>query len=404
MHIVIAGNGLAGIIAAKTLREQNPDARIDVFSEENVHYYPRPNLIQYVAGNLPPDRLFAFNEEWYRDKKIRVHLDDPVKKIAANDSTVTTASKKKISFDALLLALGARSIVPPVRGGDKKGIFTFRTLDDADAIIDYVKSHPKVLIVGGGLLGLEAARALKTRGAEVHVIEVFPYLLPRQLDEQGASLLKDLTEKMGLRIHLGRITEEILGDEYVSGLRFKDGGKIEGDMVVFAAGVRPNIAVPREAGIEVDRGVIVDDFLRTRHPRIFAAGDIVQHRGRVYGIIPASFAQARAAALNILGQETKVEETVPSNTLKVVGLDVTSIGLIKPEDNNYEEIGKTDREKGVYKKIVFSNDIIAGAVWMGAKKGVAELNRIIAQKIPVKIKKEALLEDNFDFSSLLKPA
>ncbi|MBN1273799.1 MAG: NAD(P)/FAD-dependent oxidoreductase [Candidatus Aminicenantes bacterium] len=400
MRVVIAGNGLAGIITAKTIREQNPDVSIEIFADEKYHYYPRPNLIEYVAGNISYARLFAFKEDWYREKNINVHLNVPIKGIAADKNKVYPASGKEEPFDALLLATGAHCFLPPFKGADKKGLFTLRTLEDAEKLIAYAKEHTKVVIVGGGLLGLEIARALKTRGAEVRVVEYFSHLLPRQLDEPAASLLEDLIEEMGIKVHLGKSTEEILGRESVSGLRFKDGSRFEAETVIVAAGIRSNIALPREAGIEVDKGIVVDDFLQTNRSRIYAAGDIAQHKGRLYGIIPATFEQARIAAVNILGGKTKYDKTVPSNTLKVVGLDVTSIGLVSPEEPGYEEFRKTDREKGIYKKIVIRDDIVAGAIWIGTKKGVAEISRCITQKIKVKKNKESLLEEDFDFSTL----
>jgi nitrite reductase (NADH) large subunit len=220
-------------------------------------------------------------------------------------------------YESLLLANGSFSFIPPFKGTDKKGVFALRTLDDAFELLEYLENHQRVVIIGGGLLGLETARAMKSRGARVEVVEFFDRLLPRQLDDPAASLLKAQIENMGIKIQLGLATEEVLGQDEVRGLRFKGGREIEADMAIVAAGVRPNIRIAMEAELDTDRGLVVDDYLQSSNPKIFGAGDVIQHLGKVYGIIPASFNQARVVASNILGKKEEYEGTVPSNTLKV---------------------------------------------------------------------------------------
>lgn len=400
MRVIIVGNGLAGIISAKTLRELDKKVEIEVFAEEKYHYYPRPNLIEFLAGNILFEQMFAFPDGWYREQNINIHLEKPVKRIFPDSQEIEVEGGKREKYESLLLANGSFSFIPPFKGADKKGVFTLRTLDDAFELLEYLKNHRKAAIIGGGLLGLETARAMKSRGARVEVVEFFDRLLPRQLDIEGASLLKTKIEKMGIKVHLGVATEEILGQNEVRGLKFKGENEIETDMAIVAAGVRPNIRIAKEAGLETDRGLVVNDYLQSSKPEIFAAGDAIQHRGKVYGIIPASFNQARVAASNILGQKKKYEGTVPSNTLKVVGLDLASIGLVNPEEGAFEEFRKEKIEEGIYKKIVIQNGIVVGAIWMGTKKGVSDINRIISQEINVDKYKDSLLEDDFDYSVL----
>ncbi len=400
MRVLVVGNGLAGTIASKTLRELSPAADIDIFAEEKHLYYPRPNLIEFLAGNTSKENLFAFSEEWFDDHNIFIHLGQPVRKLHPESKHVELDGGKKESYDFLLLANGASSWVPPIRGVDKKGVFTLRTLDDAVAIIGWIKDHTNVVIIGGGLLGLEIARAVRTRGASVQVVEFFPRLLPRQLDTEGASVLQSKIEDMGIKVHLGIVTEEILGDGKVEGLKFKSGEELEAQTAVVAAGVRPNIRLAAEAGLEIDKGIIVDDSLQTSHPGIFAAGDNVQHRDKIYGIIPASFNQARTAAYKIAGHEKKYTGTVLLNTLKVVGLDVTSIGLVTPEEGTTDEFRKIIEEEGIYKKIVIQNGKLIGAIWMGTKQNINEINCIILKQIDVGMWKESLMKDDFDFSVL----
>lgn len=400
MRIVIVGNGLAGVMAAKALRESDQSLDIDVFAEEKYYYYPRPNLIEFLAGNIALERIFAFSEEWYRTQKIQIHLERPVSKIFPESQNVEIQGGGEETYDVLLLATGSSSFIPPFKGANKQGVYTLRTLDDALEILEYIKTHRKVVLIGGGLLGLEIARAIKARKADVEVVEFFDRLLPRQLDSEGASILKAQIENIGIKVHLGIATEEILGEKEIEGLKFKGGGEIQADTAIVAAGVRPNINLAKEAGLETDRGIVVNDNLQTSHSNIFAAGDNIQHDGKVWGIIPASFDQARIAASNILGQKKEYKDTIGSNTLKVVGLYVTSIGLVNPEKEGFEEIREERRKEGIYKKIVLQNGTLVGAVWMGTKKGVDDINRLITQKTNVEKWKKFLLADDFDYSIL----
>lgn len=400
MRIIIIGNGIAGVISAKTLREMDRDVEIDIFALERYHYYPRPNLIEFLAGNMPLERVFAFPKTWYKSQKIRVHLETPVTGIFPESQEVEVEGARKEHFDALLLATGSLPFIPPFKGADKKGVFTLRTLDDSMEILEYLKDHRRVVLIGGGLLGLEIARALRSRGAEVEVVEFFERLLPRQLDTQGASLLKKQIERMGIKVRLRAATEEIIGKERIEGIKFKGGLLIQADMAVVAAGVRPEIRLAREAGLEIDRGIVVDDFLQTSHEKIFAAGDNIQHRGKTWGIIPACFDQSRTAARNILGERKEYQPTIPSNTLKVMGLYVTSIGLVNPEEKIYEELSSERTEEGIYKKLVIKDGIIVGAIWVGTRSGVDEISHLISKRINVERWKDSLLEDDFDFSVL----
>ena len=398
MKVIIIGNGLAGTIAAKTIREQDRTVEIDVFADEKYHYYPRPNLIEFLAGNLPLERIFAFPEEWYSEQNVNVHLEKPGIRIFPDSKEIEVAGGKREKYDFLVLANGSLAFVPPIKGAEKQGVFTLRTLDDAFEILDYLKDRRRVTVIGGGLLGLETARAVKSRDMEVEVVEFFGHLLPRQLDPQGGSLLKGQIEKMGINVHLGLACEEVLGQDSVTDLRFKGGREIQTDMALVAAGVRPNLRIAQEAGLETDRGLVVDDYLQSSHPDIWAAGDITQHAGRVYGIIPASFNQARIAALNVLAQRQKYEGTIPSNTLKVVGIDLTSVGMVNPEDESFEELRVENADKGTYKKIVVKNGEVCGLICIGTKKGVSEISRLISRKANVEKWKDSLLEDDFDYS------
>ncbi|MBM3295230.1 MAG: NAD(P)/FAD-dependent oxidoreductase [Candidatus Aminicenantes bacterium] len=400
MKIVIVGNGVAGTMAAKAIRDHDPGASITILAAEGHPYYPRPNLIEYVAGGLPRAKLFAFPPGWASGLGIDLRLATPARAIRPESREVEPAAGGALPYDRLLLADGASAAVPPIRGADKGGVFTLRTLDDAEAIVEHVRKRPRVAVVGGGLLGLEIARALQARSAEVEVIEFLPHLLPRQLDPAGGEVLKSQIERRGIRVRVGLATEEILGRTDVEGLRFKDGSEIRVDTAVLAAGVRPNLALARQAGLAVDRGVLVNDRMETSLPGIYAAGDGTQHDGRLYGIIPAAFEQARIAAAAILDREGRYIGTVPSNTLKVAGMALTSVGLVNPEGPGFEELRASNPEAGIYKKIVLRDGALVGAVWLGTKAGVAELVKAVSRKTPAASRKHDLLREDFDFASL----
>jgi nitrite reductase (NADH) large subunit len=357
-------------------------------------------LIDFLAGIIPLERMFAFPKQWYEEQGIDVHLGMPVKQIFSDLKEIEIGDGRREKYDTLLLANGYNSFVPPFKGVKKEGVFTLKTLDDAQSVTDYLRSHKRAVVIGGGLLGLETARALKIREVEVEVIEFFDRLLPRQLDSQAAFLLKAQIERMGIKVHLGIATEEILGQKNVRGIKFKGGGELKADIAVIAAGIRPNIQLAKDSGLETDRGVVVNDHLQTSAPKIYAAGDVIQHQGKIYGIIPASFNQAKVAASNIIGEKKHYKGTIPSNTLKVMGIDLTSVGLVNPEEGTCEEFRIQNKEEGIYKKVAIRNGVIKGAIWMGTKKGVNEINRLISQEINVNKWKNDLLEDDFNFSIL----
>jgi len=309
--------------------------------------------------------------------------------------------RSRVNYDKLLLANGAHPFVPPIKGVEKTGVFTLRSIKDALAIKKSTKKTRKVIIIGGGLLGLEFAASLRKLGQQVDVVEIFPRLLPRQLDQDGATILKDRIETRGIKIGLGVRTEEILGEKTVSGVLLDNGKELSGNLVLVSAGVRSNTDLAVEAGIKVDRGVVVDQYLQTSVNDVYAAGDVAEFEGRVYGIIPAAMEQAKIATMNLLEKEKHVYKgTIPSNTLKIVGIDLTSMGLVNPEGPRYEEIKKVDREKGVYKKIVLEQGKIVGATILGDRKGVTSIKKLMDQETDVTKYKDSLLENDFDYRKI----
>ena len=401
MHVVIVGNGVAGVTAARTIRESDPKAKISVYTDENHLYYPRPRLYEVLSGEAKPQEIYMFSEQWYEDRGIKVHLNKKVSGIETARMELLLEDRSRVNYDKLLLANGGHPFVPPIKGVEKTGVFSLRSIKDALTIKEYTKKTRKVIIIGGGLLGLEFAASLRKLGQRVEVVEIFPRLLPRQLDQDGATILKDRIETRGIKIVLGVKTEEILGKKTVSGILLDDGKELSGNLVLISAGVRSNTNLAVEAGIKADKGVVVDRYLQTSVNDVCAAGDVAEFEGRVYGIIPAALEQGKIAAVNMLEKEKQVYKgTIPSNTLKIVGIDLTSMGLVNPEGPQYEEIKKIDKEKGVYKKIVLEQGKIVGAIILGDRKGVTSIKKMMDQKVDVTKYKDFLLEDDFDYRKI----
>jgi nitrite reductase (NADH) large subunit len=401
VHVVIVGSGVAGVAAARVVRENDPKAKISIYTDENHLYYPRPRLYEILSGEAKPQEIYMFSEQWYEKRDIKVHLKKKVLGIETAKKQLLLGDGAKAKYDKLLLANGAHPFIPPIRGAEKTGVFSLRSIKDALAIKEYAKKTGNAIIIGGGLLGLEFAASLRKLGQYVEVVEIFPRLLPRQLDQDGATILKERIQTRGIKIVLGVKTEEILGKKTVSGILLDNGEELSGNLVLVSAGVRSNIDLAVNAGIKVEKGVVVDEHMQTSVNDVYAAGDVAEFGGRVYGIIPAALEQANIAAINMLEKEKRVYKgTTPSNTLKIVGVDLTSMGPVNPEGPQYEEIKKIDKGKGIYKKIVLEKGKIVGAIILGDRKGVTWIKKLIDQKTDVTKHKGLLLEQDFDYRSI----
>ena len=282
---------------------------------------------------------------------------------------------------------------------NKKGVFTLRSMKDALDFKEYMRGVKQAILVGAGLVGLETGGALLRRGIKVAVIDHNPRILPRQVDQEGARILQEKMEAMGFSFLLHGQTEEILGKEEVEGLRLKDGRSVEGQMVIVSAGVRPNVELAKRMGLDVKNGIVVNDRMETSSAGVFAAGDAAEHRGRCYGIWPAAQKQGEIAGVNMAGGSGIYRGTTASNTLKVVGIDLTSIGEIDAE-GKLECIVRRDREKGVYSKMTFKEEKIVGCILLGDLSGKAEILNAIEQDFSINDLKETILKDRFDFKTL----
>lgn len=378
MRFVIVGGGVAGITAALELANRRP-GNVAVFSDETYPYYYRPQLTEFLAGGITLERLLRRDLAWYKGRGIDVYLGRSVTRVDPDAKAITLVDGTRVAYDKLLLATGSVPFVPPLKGIDKNGVFTWRTLADTLELEQAASFCGKTIVLGGGLLGLEAARGLLGFCGDVTVLEFFPRLLPRQLDVEGAAVLQRFVESLGIHVVVGAQSEEIMGDHAVTGLRLKDGREFPTGMVLVAAGVRCQAGLAQEAGLAVDRGIVVDEHMATSAPDIYAAGDAAVFKGYSWAIAPIAQAQGRVAAVNMAGDAAVYDVVVPSTTLKVVGIDVSSVGLVNPETDDYIEIRAVEAEANSYKKIVLHSGRIVGSIVINNKVLAKSLENRIAQ-------------------------
>ncbi|GMR03254.1 MAG: FAD-dependent oxidoreductase [Thermodesulfovibrionia bacterium] len=379
MKYVTIGNGVAGTTAAANIRKLDSSGKITILTDEAFPFYNRIRLIGFLAGEVDEKGLVIHKDDWYRKNNIKLLLSTPVSEIDSNRKQIQTSAGERMGYDRLLLATGGNSFVPPIPGSDRKGVFTLRTLKDANEIMNYSADIKNVLLIGGGLLGLEAGNSLRKTGHKVIVAEFFPRLLPRQMDIEGAEILKAQMENMGFTFFLGAKSKEITGDDRAKCLMLEDGTGIECDLIIISAGIRPNDKLGKKLGLKINKGLLVNDRMETEIKDIYAAGDLIEHRGVFYGIWPASREQGEIAGINMAGGNTIYEGTTQSNVLKVAGIDLASAGDIDTE-GKYESIIKKDKGRYIYKKLVIRDNMLSGCILYGDTSEYGKILRAIDVK------------------------
>jgi nitrite reductase (NADH) large subunit len=383
MKVVIIGNNVAGTFSAQNLRLLNDDLEIEIYTQENYPYYTRINLPELISAKKKYQDLFVFDDNWYKSKNINLFLNHKAERININNKTIEFEGENRIvNYDKLVLALGSTPNIPPIKDAremknSKKGVFTLRNIDDALEIRKFIRTNSikKAIVIGGGLLGLELASQIKDSNLETTVVEFFPRLLPRQLDEECGGMLKREIESRGINVILDAATEQILGNGKVSGIKLKDGRTFEAGIVLIQAGIKPTIDLAKNANIETNRGIIVNEFLETSENDIFAVGDCIEYKEQIWGIIPACMEQSKIVAASIIGfKKVEYGGTTPKNTLKIVGLDLTSIGVIDPskeESGGWEILKKADKEDCCYQKLILKDNKLKGAILFGDNKAMS---------------------------------
>ena len=396
---LIIGNGVAGNAAAENIRKHDPEGKIIVFSQESRPFYYVPALPEYLAGEKAADQITLHPQSWYDQRRIDLYLDTRVTRIDAAEKFVETDQGQRFHFDKLLLATGGNSFVPPIPGADSAGVFTLRTLADADRIKAAAAGAKTVVLIGGGLLGLEAGNGLRKLGLKVIVVEFFPRLLPRQMDAAGAAILARQLEDMGFTFYLGAKTQAIAPGPDGLTVNLESGEKLKGDLVLISAGVRPDLSLAQALGLDIDKGVKVDDTMKTSRDDIYAAGDLIEHRGRFYGIWPAAKEQGEVAGAAMAGTAAQYDGTLPSNVLKVAGIDLMAAGDIDA-DGKLEAIVHQNEAQKTYRKLVIQDNLLVGAILLGDIRGSAEIQAAISKKTDLSRLKGELAQADFDFKRL----
>ncbi|WP_191566241.1 nitrite reductase large subunit NirB [Metabacillus idriensis] len=390
--LAVVGNGMAGARCVEEIIKNDSEAfDITIFGSEPHITYNRILLSTVLQGGITFDDLSINDLNWYAKHNIHLFTGETVIKIDALKQIIQTDKEREVSYDKLILATGSVPFFLPVPGADKEGVIAFRTIEDCRKMIECSRHYRKAVVIGGGLLGLEAARGLLNLGMEVSVVHISNYLMERQLDQTASLLLQKELEMQGMNFLLKRETQEIIGNGRAQGVRFKDGTEAEADLVVMAAGIRPNIQLAKDSGIHTNRAITVNDNLETSAANIYAVGECAEHRGIVYGLVTPLYEQGAIAAKHICGIKTQgYQGSVLSTQLKISGVDVFSAGKFIGQDS-VKSITAIDEVNGHYKKAVFQDRKLIGAVLFGDTKAGAKLLDLILKHKDISSEEMAVL-------------
>ena len=367
--LVMIGNGMAGMRTVEELLKIAPDMYdITVFGDEPYGNYNRILLSPVLAGEKTIDDIMLNTLDWYEENNIKLHAGKRVTEINRISRTVTAEDGTVEEYDRLLIATGSKPFIIPVPGHDKEGVIAFRDIKDVDTMLDATKNYKHATVIGGGLLGLEAANGMMQHGMNVTVVHLGDTLMERQMDSVSGKMLKNSLEEKGMDFRMEAQTAEITGNGRVTGVKFADGSSLETDLVVMAVGIRPNMELAQKSGLHCDRGIVVNDTMQTYDPRIYSVGECVQHRGETYGLVAPLFEMAKVCANHLAQMGIGLYEgSVTSTKLKVTGIDLFSAGDFIGDDST-EEMVMQDATSGLYKKLVVKDDKLIGAVLYGDTK------------------------------------
>ncbi|MCW9014321.1 MAG: nitrite reductase large subunit NirB [Gammaproteobacteria bacterium] len=364
--LVVIGNGMAGMRTVEELLKIAPEKyEITVFGAEPYGNYNRILLSPVLCGDKTIDEIMLNDLQWYADNNITLHKGVKVTAIDRKTCKVTGEDGTCAEYDRLLLATGSDSFIIPVPGHELPGVVGFRDIKNVDSMLTTARTRKRAVVIGGGLLGLEAANGLIKQGMDVTVVHLMDWLMERQMDEVSGEMLKNSLEAQGMKFLMKASTQEILGDGKVEKVKFADGSEIETDMVVMAVGIRPNIELAKQIGLHCERGIVVNDTLQTFDPKIYAIGECVQHRGQCYGLVAPLFEMAKVCANHLAKYGIGIYQgSVTSTKLKVTGIDLFSAGDFMGDETT-DDIIVRDATRGIYKKVVVKDDKILGAVLYG---------------------------------------
>jgi nitrite reductase (NADH) large subunit len=363
--LIVVGNGMAGVACLEQILKHSPKFRVTVFGDETHANYNRILLSSVLAGERSADDIMINPLAWYQQNHVALRLGVKIVDVDPKRRTIKGDDDSITHYDKLLLATGSKAWIPPIEGVDKENVFTFRNLNDTRGLVHAAGKGVRAVVIGGGLLGLEAARGLQLQGCDVTVVHLMDTLMNMQLDESGGRYLARKMEQMGVRVLTSRKTERLLGNGHVQGVAFAGGEEVPAEVVVIAAGIRPNVELGQKAGLTVNRGIVVNNHMETSDPRIFAVGECVEHNGQVYGLVAPLFEQGKVLAATITGNKGPVfQGWKPAAKLKIMGVDVFSAGDFS-ETEGTEVVRYEDATLGIYKKLLVRDNRLAGVVLVG---------------------------------------
>lgn len=401
-RLVVVGNGMAGGRLLEDLVARGGAERyaITVFGDEPGGCYNRILLSDVLNGTRDAADIWLNPAEWYGQNGILLHAGERVVEIDSQRRTVSSSAGRQVEYDHLVLATGSRPFLPPLDGlrtadgAGKPGVFVFRTMEDCRRVAGWATKSRKAAVIGGGLLGLEAARGLVEHGVEVHVVHQAGHLMNQQLDATAGGMLAGRIRAMGIHLHLGRTTGAVEGGAQVTGLRFDDGSVLACDMVVIACGIRPNVELARASGLKVERALVVDDRLRSVSDEcISGVGECVEHQGRTYGLVAPLWEQAAVLADVLTGGQRRYAGSKTATRLKVMGLELSAMGLTEPESEADEVVQFIEPGRGVYKKLIVRDGRLAGATLLGDAARAPYLLQAFDRGTPLPEERAALLFD-----------
>ncbi len=406
---VIIGNSAAAVGAIEGIRESDKDGSIAVISKEPYHAYSRPLISYLLAGQVKASKMLYRDKDFYKKKKVETILGKKAMGLDLKKKAVLLDDGEKIRYQKLLIATGGAPFVPPINGLDNETVFTFTTWDDAKDLGKLVKKIKKVVVIGAGLIGMKATEALHARGLDVTVVELADRILSLALDKKASDMIEDQLKETGIRVFTNNTVVEITGSgKKVERIILKDGTTLECDAVIVAIGVRPNVEVVDGTKITVNKGIVVDSHMQTSASHIYAAGDVAEapellaEGNKVIPIWPGAYEQGCIAGCNMAGVEKKYIGALFMNSIEFFGLPTISVGLANVKGKEYEVLSKYDRRKKTYKRIVLKDDVVVGALFIGAIDRAGIYTGLIKEQVDTKNFKKELLSDNFGYVSFPK--
>lgn len=403
-HILIIGNSAAGISAAENIRKTDKGAKITILSSEDYTGYNRCLISYLLSGDIKEDRLIYRPKGFYSDSNITLQLNKKAARIDPKKNQVVLEDKSRVDYDILILANGASPKFPEIKGIQKSGVFGFRTIRDAKGMLELVPIAHTACVLGGGLIGLKAAYGLKKKGLDVKVVVKSPQILSQVLDKDASEMFKRRFTENGVEIISGSDCGEVIGNGDVKAIKLDSGKVIACSLVVVGKGVKPNVELLEGSGIQCDEGALVNEYMQTNIPNIYAAGDIAQtydpilEKPAVNALWPNAIEQGMAAAQNILGEQKAYAGSVGMNSVQFFGLPVISFGVTRPPNERYEEISSQDTAQNIYKKIVLKDNIIKGVIFVNKIENIGILLKLARLKIDVSPIKDKLLRPDFNFA------